>query len=161
MSRIRSIDINYKDELITVYFSSHPLFSLLSQNTKEFFIDKSVALSSRNDKLRDFLAFRKVIYQDIENEKNASRRFLSEAAMNYLFASSLGLAYVVLLLLVVFYSVTVAGTILDHFEKQIIRGLSLVQLLLVSLYTIIWGVNIAPLTREKIKTKELLKAGGT
>ncbi len=69
--RIQSININFQHQNLTVYFPSHPLFDLLTDRTKKFFMDKSFALKSRNEKLRDFIVSRHVIYQDIENEKNA------------------------------------------------------------------------------------------
>jgi hypothetical protein len=50
--------------------------------------------------------------------------------------------------------VSKAGTVLDVIETQIISSISLMQLIVTVVYTVLWGINIAPITKEKLKTKE-------
>jgi hypothetical protein len=40
---------------------------------------------------------------------------------------------------------------------KIISGVGAMQLIITILYFALWGLNIAPITKEKIKTKNLLK----
>lgn len=77
------------------------------------------------------------------NDKNMSR----------LYNMSIGISYVIITLLILFYSVSKSGTVLDIMETQIISGMSLLQLIVTVIYAVLWGINIAPITREKLKTK--------
>jgi hypothetical protein len=63
--------------------------------------------------MRDFIVSRYVIYQDIENEKNAVNKIMNDKSMGRLYNFTIGLSYLIILLLILFYSVSKSGTVLD------------------------------------------------
>jgi hypothetical protein len=79
---------------------------------------------------------------------------MNDRNMHRLCKLSIGISYMIIILLVLFYSVSKAGTVLDVIETQIISSISLMQLIVTVVYTVLWGINIAPITKEKLKTKE-------
>jgi hypothetical protein len=79
---------------------------------------------------------------------------MNDRNMHRLCNLSIAISYLIIILLVLFYSVSKAGTVLDVIETQIISSISLMQLIVTVVYTVLWGINIAPITKEKLKTKE-------
>ena len=79
---------------------------------------------------------------------------MNDKNMHRLCNLSIGICYVIIALLILFYSVSKSGTVLDVIETQIISGISLMQLIVTIVYTVLWGINIAPITKEKLKTKQ-------
>jgi len=79
---------------------------------------------------------------------------MNDKNMHRLYNLSIGISYIIISLLVLFYSVSKAGTVLDVIETQIIQGISLMQLIVTIVYTVLWGINIGPITKEKLKTKQ-------
>ncbi len=79
---------------------------------------------------------------------------MNDKNMRRLYNLSIGISYIIITLLILFYSVSKAGTVLDVIETQIVSGISLMQLIVTIVYTVLWGINIAPITKEKIKTKQ-------
>ena len=73
--------------------------------------------------------------------------------MNYLFNFSLFLSYLVIILLIIFYSVGRSGVVLDIYEGQIISSLSYMQLLVTFIYAILLGFNQKKAVSQKLKTK--------
>ncbi len=67
--------------------------------------------------------------------------------MGYLFNFALFLCYLIVTLLILFYSVGQSGAVLDIFEVQIISGLSFMELLFSSIYAILVGVNTYPVAK--------------
>lgn len=95
-----------------------------------------------------------MIYQDIESEKNAENKIMNDKNMQRLCNLSIGISYLIITLLIIFYSVSKSGTVLDVIETQIISSVSLMQLIITIVYAVLWGINIAPITKEKLKTKQ-------
>lgn len=153
--RIQSIHVDFKTHSLTVYFPFHPIFSLLSKKTKDFMLDRSASLSTRREKLTELLNSRKVVYQDIDQEKNSETRLLNQEKMGYLFNFSLFLCYLIICLLVLFFSVGKSGAVLDIYEVQIISGLSYMELIISAIYAILLGFNAYPIAKEKIKAEQL------
>ena len=120
-------------------------------------MDRAVRLNSRKEKLTDFLISREIVYQDIENSKNSESRFMNSINMSRLFNFAVFLSCFIVLLLVFFYSVSQAGAVLDIIERKIIFGLSCMELMVATMYLLLWGLNTAPMVMEKIKTQELLQ----
>lgn len=79
---------------------------------------------------------------------------MNDRNMRRLYNLSIGISYLIIILLILFYSVSKAGTVLDVIETQIISSVSLMQLIVTIVYTVLWGINIAPITKEKLKMKE-------
>ena len=77
--------------------------------------------------------------------------------MTRLYYLSIAISYIIIVLLILFYSVSKAGTVLDVIETKIISGVGAMQLIVTLVYFALWGLNIAPITKEKIKTKQLLE----
>lgn len=71
--------------------------------------------------------------------------------MGYLFNFALLLCYMIILLLVLFYSVGKSGAVLDIYEVQIVSGLSYLELMVSAIYMVLVGVNTFPVAKEKIK----------
>lgn len=82
---------------------------------------------------------------------------MNDKNMNHLYYLSIIISYIIIVLLILFYSVSKAGTVLDVIEMKIISGVGAMQLIVTILYFALWGLNIAPITKEKIKTKQLLE----
>jgi hypothetical protein len=72
---------------------------------------------------------------------------MNDKNMSKIFTLSIVISYLITFLLMIFYSVSKFGTVLDVIETQIISGISLMHLIVTIIYFVIWGVNIAPLTR--------------
>jgi hypothetical protein len=72
---------------------------------------------------------------------------MNDKNMSKIFTLSILISYLIIFLLMIFYSVSKFGTVLDVIEMQIISGISLMHLIVTIIYFVIWGVNIAPLTR--------------
>ena len=51
---------------------------------------------------------------------------MNERNMEHMFNTTIFLSYLIIILLVLFYSVGKSGTVLDTYEKQIINGLSVI-----------------------------------
>ena len=79
--------------------------------------------------------------------------------MDRLFSFAIFLCYFIILMLVFFYSVSKSGAVLDIIERKIIFGLSFMEFLVTAIYTILWGLNTAPIVVKKMKTHELLQKG--
>lgn len=79
---------------------------------------------------------------------------MNDKNMHRLYNLSIGICYLILGLLILFYSVSKAGTVLDVIETQIVSSISLMQVIVTVVYTVLWGINIAPITKEKLKTKQ-------
>jgi hypothetical protein len=79
---------------------------------------------------------------------------MNDKNMHRLYNLSIGISYLIIMLLILFFSVSKSGTVLDVLEMQIISGISLMQLIVTIVYTVLWGINIAPITKEKLKTKQ-------
>lgn len=75
--------------------------------------------------------------------------------MGYLFNFSLLLCYLIISLLVLFFSVGKSGAVLDIYEVQIISGLSYMELVVSAIYAILLGFNAYPVAKEKIKAEQL------
>jgi hypothetical protein len=93
---------------------------------------------------------RNIINQDILQRKSR-QLIMSETATNNLFHFSITLCFLLVSLQLFFFSVNKIGIALDHIEHNIIRGLSFMQFLTTLIYFVLWGVNISPITIEKIK----------
>ena len=66
---ILSIHVDFKQHSLTVYFPYHPLFSLLTKKTKDYILDRSANLNTRREKITEYLISRRMVYQDINQEK--------------------------------------------------------------------------------------------
>jgi hypothetical protein len=149
--------VDFKTLSLTVYFPFHPLFTLLGRQTKDFMLDRSANLTTRREKLTELLISREIVYQDINHEKNSEKRMMNSEKMSYIFNFALMLCYLIILLLVLFYSVGRSGAVLDLYETQIISGLSYMELLVILVYTLILGFNRLPVATEKMRTYETLR----
>lgn len=67
--------------------------------------------------------------------------------MSYVFNFTLFLCYLIVFLLVMFYSVSKSGAVLDIYEVQIISGLSYMELLVSIIYTVLLGFNLYPIAK--------------
>lgn len=149
---ILSINVDFKGHLLTVYFPYHPLFSLLTKKTKDYLLNRSANLNTRKEKVTEYIISRHMVYEDINQEKEASKRLMNDTRMSYLFNFTLFLCFVIILLLVLFYSVGKSGAVLDIFETGIIKGISYMELIVSAIYTVLLGLNNWPFISEKMRT---------
>ena len=63
------------------------------------------------------------------------------------------LCYLIIFLLILFYSVGKGGISLDIYERKIIKGLSLMELLVAIVYVVFLGINQVSVVAEKLKSK--------
>lgn len=113
-SRIRSIEVDLYGKTLTVYFPYNPLFAFLSKSTKDEIIYRR--FESRNEKLRDLLYSRAIIYKEIEYEYQVHAKLINEKSLEKLFQVSLYASYLIVAMLILFYSVTGLALKLDTIE---------------------------------------------
>lgn len=83
-------------------------------------------------------------------------KVINEKSLDNLFKVSLYASYFILVLLMLFYSVTGLSLKLDIIEQKVIFFASSAQFLLVLMYVILWGLHQAPLAQSHIKKRDLL-----
>lgn len=76
--------------------------------------------------------------------------------MEKLFKVSLYTSYFILVLLMLFYSVSGQTITLDIIEQKIVFFAASAQFLLALMYVILWGLHQAPLAQSHIKKRDLL-----
>lgn len=150
--QIREIEVDFKGQLTTICFCYRPIFNYLSHDTKEYFVNQFSRHESRNDKLKDVINMRHIINQDILQRKSR-QLIMSETTTNALFSFSILLCYILVALELFFFSVNRIGIALDHIQANIIHGIALAQFLTSLMYFVLWGINISPITLQKIKEK--------
>lgn len=67
--------------------------------------------------------------------------------MGYMFNAALILCYLIIFLLVLFYSVGKSGAVLDIYEVQIISGLCYIELFVSAIYAVLLGFNTYPVAK--------------
>jgi hypothetical protein len=149
---IREIEVNFKGQLTNIYFCYRPIFGFLSEPTKTFFINKSSEHESRNEKLRDLINSRHIINQDIMTRKSREL-IMSEKGITNMFNFAVGLCFVLICLQLFFFTVNKMGIAMDQMETNIVQGLAVTEFIVAIIYFVLWGVNISPITKEKLKEK--------
>lgn len=95
---------------------------------------------------------RHIINEDIQ-QRQSRKLIMSETATNNIFHFSITLCFVLVALELFFFSVNHIGIVLDHLESNIIHGVAFMQFLTSLIYFVLWGINISPITMEKLKEK--------